>query len=834
MSAAAWATGPICAYPVSSPWDPFVGPPAPILMCDPTGYAESTREDAPSEGDARAALATARRLHAAGRHDAAVLHLRAAAEAEPILADRFALEEADYRMAAGPDEHACEAYARAMESPQRAVATRGRIGHVRCLLAIGDRDGQDELTDLRRRYPQLPYSGELDLALGQAREAWGEARDAGALYRRIDLMSPGSAPARIARERLARLAEEGVAIRPLTANQRVDRAGRLVRAGPMDMAREEVEALRQMEDLPSSLRQQVARHAARIARVEGRWEDASQLLREARGLPGLEPAERVAMNERIVDLERAAESREAEAVLRRIRRMTRGRRLGGLPSARLFAILRIAARAEQAEVVSDVLAAILDRDRMPPGLCFDAAIFGAGTGDDEHVAALFQRAARHPNFATRARYHRARALERLGRMDEARTEYARVIADDSPRLPYYAMWSRQRLRTMRPVIDARPLAPLGPTVCEDGPYSPTLEEIAAKTGQAIPRSPTPILCLPPPHNPFSTASRATGEPVDPIAEADEAATDSEIANAGVEPPDFTLTEGEIIELLTPIAEAYGDEFPWLRRAEILVRVGELDAAGDEIHETYTAWRDARGRGSLRAGLEGVLRGGAPPRHRTAAATWRARRSFPVEARRELARVSAALGDHGLAIRFASSFDIAGPRPRAYEPLVEEAAARHHVEPELLFAVMRVESVYNPRIISYAGAIGLMQIMPRTGRFIAERQGRQDFTIDQLLIPEINIDMAAWYLASLMERFDGRLPLAIASYNGGPHNVRRWMRSHSPVMPLDAFLERIPFNQTHRYVRRVMTHYEAYLAQRGGVVQPIDTRLPRLAVDRVAF
>jgi soluble lytic murein transglycosylase len=148
--------------------------------------------------------------------------------------------------------------------------------------------------------------------------------------------------------------------------------------------------------------------------------------------------------------------------------------------------------------------------------------------------------------------------------------------------------------------------------------------------------------------------------------------------------------------------------------------------------------------------------------------------------------------------------------------------------------MRVESVYNPRIVSHAGAIGLMQIMPRTGRLIAHRLGHDDFTVDQLLEPEVNLELAAWYLASLIERFDGRLPLAIAAYNGGPHNVRRWMHEHPATMPLDAFLERIPFDETRRYVRRVLTHYAAYRAQRGRPDVPLELALPRPEADALAF
>src|SRR5690606_27265557 len=110
-------------------------------------------------------------------------------------------------------------------------------------------------------------------------------------------------------------------------------------------------------------------------------------------------------------------------------------------------------------------------------------------------------------------------------------------------------------------------------------------------------------------------------------------------------------------------------------------------------------------------------------------------------------------------------------PRAYARSVEEAARRHGLDPNLLFAVMRGASVYQKEIVSYAGALGLCQIMPRTGAVIASAKGDADYTTAWLLDPDVNLDYAAWYLRSLIERFDGHLPLAIASYNGGPHNVR---------------------------------------------------------------
>lgn len=833
-TAFAYDPPPLCAYPASTyPADvdeAFVGPIWPGAQAQqgaPMCGSPLATEDPLDLGDARRALRRARHLMRSGRHEMAVLYLRELAQAAPALADRAALLEAEARMGAGPNEAACDTYERAMESEHRTIGLRARLGWVRCLLDTDHEDGPDELLTLRRRYPELPQEPELQLALGASQERQGDREEAGVVYRTIDLMTPGSPHARTARERLAALRADGVDLRALTLNQEVDRAERLVRSGPMDLAREEITRLRATE-LPGPLRQQVARSAARIARVEGRWTEASALLREARGLPELDEEQRAAMDERIEDLNRASESREDDEVRRRIRGMTRGRGIARQGTARLFSILRIAARAQLVDIVDEALEEIRSRDRVPPGLRFDAAIYAAGTGSDAHVEALFASAMRHPTYGRAARYHRARALERLDRRDEAIAEYARVITDDSTTLPYYAMWSRQRLRALRPAEPTAPAATPVAAACDssEGPYC---ANPAAKTGQV---EPDELPMTAPPPNPFASEDAEAAPDA-----GEEQAMDLEagLAEASTnEVPDVSMTPQEILDTLAPVAEQYGEAFPWVERARLLVRLGELDAAGDELHETYTAWRDATGQGSLRAGLAGVLRGGAPPRHRVSIPTWRERRSLDMDARRALARAAAALGDHGLAIRFVRSFELTGARPFAYEELVHDAARRHGIEPELLHAVMRVESVYNPRIISYAGAIGLMQIMPRTGRLIAASLERDDFTTDQLLDPETNIEFAAWYLASLIERWDGRLPLAIASYNGGPHNVRRWMRDYSPDMPLDAFLERIPFAQTHRYVRRVLTHYEAYRRQHDNQPTALSVELPAPRPDAVAF
>lgn len=286
--------------------------------------------------------------------------------------------------------------------------------------------------------------------------------------------------------------------------------------------------------------------------------------------------------------------------------------------------------------------------------------------------------------------------------------------------------------------------------------------------------------------------------------------------------------------LEMLAVEHGSAFPWLARAAAALRLRDHRVSADELAEVYHAWNAAERGAGRRAGLEAVYRGRqlAGRAQPIALSTRRARRDLDLHARAEIGRIALGVGDAGIALRFGSLDRDARPRP--YEELVVAAAERHHIDPNLLFAVMRVESVYDPRVVSYAGAVGLLQIMPTTGDRIAARLGRTDFGTDDLLDPATNIEFSAWYLHSLIERFDGRVPLAIAAYNGGPHNVRRWMAAHASAMPLDAFLERIPFDQTHRYVRRVLTHYAAYRREAGLALPDLDPTLPPIHADRVAF
>jgi len=147
-------------------------------------------------------------------------------------------------------------------------------------------------------------------------------------------------------------------------------------------------------------------------------------------------------------------------------------------------------------------------------------------------------------------------------------------------------------------------------------------------------------------------------------------------------------------------------------------------------------------------------------------------------------------------------------PTAFGPAVQRAVAGRAVDAPLLYAVMREESGYRPKVRSVVGARGLAQIMPETGRRLAAQLGEASFDPDELFVPDRNLQLAGLYLESLLARFDGRASAAIASYNAGPAAVSRWIAA-DPELPDDEWVEAIPYDQTRKYVKRVLRSRYAY-------------------------
>lgn len=157
-------------------------------------------------------------------------------------------------------------------------------------------------------------------------------------------------------------------------------------------------------------------------------------------------------------------------------------------------------------------------------------------------------------------------------------------------------------------------------------------------------------------------------------------------------------------------------------------------------------------------------------------------------------------------------------PVRYLNLVNKHAARNRMDPNLILAVIRQESAFNESARSRANARGLMQVLPTTGRFLARQAGIAPYTITKLHEPETNIALGTTYLAERLQRYGGRIELALAAYNAGDNRVDRWLQEFGNVDMVE-FVERIPFSETRSYVKQVLSnriHYQLHTAQNSGL------------------
>lgn len=147
-------------------------------------------------------------------------------------------------------------------------------------------------------------------------------------------------------------------------------------------------------------------------------------------------------------------------------------------------------------------------------------------------------------------------------------------------------------------------------------------------------------------------------------------------------------------------------------------------------------------------------------------------------------------------------------PLRYEALILEYAGEYGLDPYLVCAVIWVESKFDEAATSHKGARGLMQIIPSTGQWAAQKLGIEGYSEDSLYDPEINIRIGCWYLDNLRDHFNGNMDLALAAYNGGSGNVEKWLRD-SRYSKDGRKLDNIPFKETRDFVARVWSAYDKY-------------------------
>ncbi len=148
-------------------------------------------------------------------------------------------------------------------------------------------------------------------------------------------------------------------------------------------------------------------------------------------------------------------------------------------------------------------------------------------------------------------------------------------------------------------------------------------------------------------------------------------------------------------------------------------------------------------------------------------------------------------------------------PLEHKSEVKRYAGKNKLDIAWVYGVIRQESAFNASVRSYAGAMGLMQLMPATARYVAKKLLRKKHSPKRkdLINPKTNIELGTAYLADVFARLGENPVLATAAYNAGPHRVKRWLPKSR--LPADVWVELIPFKETRGYVQRVFTYAAIY-------------------------
>jgi soluble lytic murein transglycosylase len=147
-------------------------------------------------------------------------------------------------------------------------------------------------------------------------------------------------------------------------------------------------------------------------------------------------------------------------------------------------------------------------------------------------------------------------------------------------------------------------------------------------------------------------------------------------------------------------------------------------------------------------------------------------------------------------------------PKPFWADLKRFSARNQLDPFLVASLIRQESEFNPNAVSRANAVGLMQLLPKTGRTVAKKEKLHHFNASQLYLPGINLQLGTSYFRSMVDQFGGSFEYALAAYNAGSDRVDEWLGQAKYRDPQE-FVESIPFTETREYVQAILRNTNVY-------------------------
>lgn len=147
-------------------------------------------------------------------------------------------------------------------------------------------------------------------------------------------------------------------------------------------------------------------------------------------------------------------------------------------------------------------------------------------------------------------------------------------------------------------------------------------------------------------------------------------------------------------------------------------------------------------------------------------------------------------------------------PRPYWNDLKRFSVANGLDPYLVASLIRQESEFNPAAVSRANAVGLMQLLPRTGKLVAREENLRRYNASQLFTPEVNLRLGTRYFRGMVDQFGGSFEYALAAYNAGTDRVEEWM-GQGKYRDQQEFVESIPFTETREYVQAILRNASVY-------------------------